>query len=74
MSSRKEKELKDYLISARKKRSEKLSEAPVWVIQRAGKRFFNRHQQRNWRETHLALGYHNKTRRQTKHKKHRKTD
>ncbi len=74
MSSRKDQEKKDFLIHARKKRSQQLSEAPIWVIQRAGKRYFNRHQQRNWRETHLALGYHNKARRQKKHKRHRKTD
>lgn len=69
MSSRKDKELKDFLISTRKHKSPRLSEAPVWVIQRSGKRYFNQHQQRNWRETHLALEYHNKTRRRKKHKK-----
>jgi ribosomal protein L39E len=69
MSTRKEKEFKDFLVKARKKRSQQLSEAPVWVIQRAGKRYFNRHQQRNWRETHLARDYHNKKRKRKKHKK-----
>lgn len=69
MSKRKDQELKDFLISARKKRSPKLSDAPIWAIQKAGKRMFNQKQQRNWRETHLARDYHNQQRNKKKHRK-----
>ena len=69
MSRNKSKELKDFLIFARKKISPQLSEAPIWVVQRSGSRKYNLHQHRNWRETHLALGFHNRVKKRKKHKK-----
>lgn len=57
MSTRKSKEQKDFLITIRKTHSSQLSPAPVWVIQKSGKRKYNPKQQRNWRETHLMDGY-----------------
>lgn len=69
MTNRKDQELKDFLINARKKNSSKLSDAPIWVIQKAGKRFYNPRQHRNWRETHLGLKYHNMIRSRKKNKK-----
>lgn len=68
MSKRKDQEFKDFLITARKKKSPKLSDAPIWAIQKAGKRMFNKSQHRNWRETKLALGYHNQQKKKKKHK------
>ncbi|MBU0636422.1 hypothetical protein KKE06_05335 [Candidatus Micrarchaeota archaeon] len=69
MAKRKDQELKDFLISARKRKSPKLTDAPIWAIQRAGKRMFNQTRQRNWRETHLARPYHNQQKKKKKCKK-----
>ena len=57
MGSQKSQEEKDFLITIRKKHSDRLSPTPVWVIQKAGRRFYNQKQQRNWRETKLMLEF-----------------
>lgn len=57
MSSNKDQELKKYLISARKKIGPGLTNAPVWVMQKAGKRIWNPKAHRNWRETSLGAKF-----------------
>tara|TARA_Y100000310_G_scaffold327497_1_gene393960 strand:- start:146 stop:340 length:195 start_codon:yes stop_codon:yes gene_type:complete len=54
MGSNKSKEKKQFLISARKKIGPGLTNAPVWVLQKAGKRIWNPKAHRNWRETSLG--------------------
>ena len=54
MSSNKDSELKQFLISSRKKIGPGLTNAPVWVMQKAGKRIWNSKQHRNWRNTSLG--------------------
>jgi ribosomal protein L39E len=71
MGSRKSKEEKDFLVTVRRKHSDRLSPAPVWVIPRAGKRLFNRKQLRNWRETALSLEFE-KQKKKTSGKKYKK--
>lgn len=51
MSSRKEGELKDFLIAVRKKIGPGITNAPVWVMQKAGKRIWNARAKRHWRDT-----------------------
>lgn len=58
MSKNKSKELKDFLVTVRKHHSAKITAAPIWVIQRAGKRIFNKKQKKHWRETSLTEGFH----------------
>ena len=57
MSSRKDEDLKEFLISARKKIGPGLTNAPVWVLQKAGKRIWNPKRNRNWRETSLGAQF-----------------
>ena len=54
MTSRKDEDLKQFLISARKKIGPGLTNAPVWVLQKAGRRIWNPKSRRNWRETSLG--------------------
>ncbi len=55
MGSQKTQNEKDFLITVRKKHSDRLSPAPVWVTIKSGKRHYNKKQKRNWRETKLML-------------------
>ena len=55
MSSNKEKEFKDFQISERKKLGSGLTNAPVWLMQKAGKRLWNSRQKRTWKD--IDLGY-----------------
>jgi len=48
MGSNKEKKLKDFLISTRKKIGPGMTNAPVWILQKAGKRIWNPKQKRHW--------------------------
>ena len=57
MSSRKEAALKEFLIATRKKIGPGITNAPVWVMQKAGKRIWNARAQRHWRDTHFGAKY-----------------
>ncbi|MCD6434369.1 MAG: hypothetical protein J7L14_02050 [Candidatus Diapherotrites archaeon] len=50
MAKNKTKELKDFLISLRKKVGSGISTVPVWLIQKAGKRLTNPKQRRSWKQ------------------------
>lgn len=54
MSSKKEKEFKEFLISTRKRIGPGLTNAPVWVLQKAGKRIWNPRQKRHWSDADLG--------------------
>jgi len=51
MASNRDQDLKEFLISERKKTSSGISVAPVWVIQKSNKRPFNTRQSRHWSQT-----------------------
>ncbi|MFA4907758.1 MAG: hypothetical protein WC602_05800 [archaeon] len=79
MSSRKEPEFKEFLIATRKKIGPGMTNAPVWVLQKAGKRIWNKKQKRHWRKAELGKmfarsgamekGYINKNKPRTSKKK-----
>jgi hypothetical protein len=50
MSSTKDKDFKDFIISEKKKIGTGTSSTPVWVMQKAGKRVSGRRQARGWKE------------------------
>ena len=64
MARNKEKALKDFLISVRKRVSPGVTSAPVWVLQKAGKRIWNKSAKRQWRRTEFGR----KFRKRQKHK------
>lgn len=51
MATRKDEDLKKFLITERKKTSAGITVAPVWVMQRANKRLYNTRQSRHWSDT-----------------------
>ncbi|MBI4043879.1 MAG: hypothetical protein HY393_03665 [Candidatus Diapherotrites archaeon] len=57
MARNKDPELKEFLITTRKKISASITNAPVWVLQKAGRRIFNPKQKRHWRHTTLGKEY-----------------
>ncbi len=57
MARNKEKALKDFLISIRKRVSPGVTSAPVWVLQKAGKRIWNKSAKRHWRRTEFGLKF-----------------
>ena len=54
MSSNKEQDFKDFQISERKKIGSGLTNAPVWLMQKAGKRLWNARQKRDWKKIDLG--------------------
>ena len=54
MSKNKEKEVKDFLISERKKIGAGITSAPVWIMQKAEKRIYNARQKRTWKNIDLG--------------------
>ena len=54
MSKNREQELKDFLISSRKKIGPGLTNAPVWAQQKKGERIWNNKANRHWRRTNLG--------------------
>jgi len=57
MARYKEKEKKDFLISARKKIGPGISNAPVWIVQKKGERVWNTKQKRHWKNVDLGKLY-----------------
>ncbi len=49
--------IKEFLISQRKKIKQGVSAAPVWVMQKAGKKIWNKKGKRHWRRTELGHEY-----------------
>ena len=63
MAKNKEQEFKDFLIASRKRIGPGFTNAPVWVLQKAGKRIWNPKAKRAWKEVDLGKMY-----RRRKHK------
>jgi len=57
MSSRKDEDLKQFLVSRRKKIGPGLTNAPVWAMQKKGERIWNTRRQRNWKDTKLGAEF-----------------
>lgn len=70
---RKSLEEKEFLISMRKKIGPGVTNAPVWILQKAGKRIWNKKAKRHWRETHLGELFRRKQKEQGKTKNMKKT-
>ena len=68
MARNKEQELKEFLITSRKKISASVTNAPVWVLQKAGRRIFNPKQKRHWRSTSLGQEYRKREKEEYKKK------
>ena len=68
MSRNKEQEKKDFLISTRKKIGPGITNAPVWVLQKAGKRIWNKRQKRHWKRTDLGKEFEKQKKKQGKKK------
>lgn len=57
MAKNKDAEFKEFLISSRKKIRPGLTNAPVWVLQKAGKRIWNPKSKRTWKDVDLGKLY-----------------
>ena len=62
MSSNKDQDKKEFLISERKKTSAGITVAPVWVMQKANKRLYNTRQSRHWTDTDFGKRYRKRKR------------
>lgn len=79
MTRHKEEKFKDFIISERKKTGSGLTNAPVWIMQKAGKRIWNTKQKRTWKNIDMKMKFlaaqHKqvpKTKKSGDHKKHSK--
>jgi ribosomal protein L39E len=66
MSTNKSEEKKEFLISARKKIAPGITNVPVWILQKAGKRIYNKKAKRHWRQTSLGKLFKKKQEEQKK--------
>lgn len=79
MARHKEKEFKDFMISERKKTGAGMTNAPVWLMQKAGKRIWATKQKRTWKNIDMKMKYFEAAQKQQPkknksgdHKKHSK--
>lgn len=63
---RKTQEEKEFLIATRKKIGQGATNAPAWILQKAGKRIWNKKAKRHWRETHFGQLFKKKQKEQGK--------
>lgn len=63
---RKTQEEKEFLIAQRKKVGPGLTNAPVWIMQKAGKRIYSTKARRHWRETSFGHLFRKKQKEQGK--------
>jgi hypothetical protein len=66
MAKHKEKEFKEFQISERKKIGSGLTNAPVWVMQKAGKRIWNARQKRTLKKIDIKERYEKHEKKQAK--------
>lgn len=79
MARHKEEEFKDFMISERKKIGSGLTNAPVWLMQKAGKRLWTTKQKRTWKTIDMKMKFNEAMQKQKPkknksgdHKKHSK--
>jgi len=66
MAGNKRKELKDFLIAARKKVGQSITKAPFWAVRKKGKRIFEKKHKRHWKNTELGAEFKASEKRQEK--------
>jgi len=66
MARNKDESFKEFIISARKKIGPGLTNAPVWILQKAGKRIWNKKAKRHWRRADIGKLYKKSQRKQGK--------
>ena len=54
MTSHKDKDFKDFIVTLRQGFKAGISVAPVWAMQKAGKRIWNSKQKRHWRDVRIG--------------------
>lgn len=54
MANNRDEKLKNFLIATRKSIGPGITNAPVWVMQKAQKRIWNKKGKRHWRSTDLG--------------------
>ena len=57
MASNKSEAKKTYLRTVRKKTPKGIFAAPVWVMQKTGKRMYNEKAKRTWKRTNFGADY-----------------
>ncbi|MDD3244750.1 MAG: hypothetical protein PHU47_01230 [Candidatus ainarchaeum sp.] len=57
MARNKDRKKKEFLIAQRDKVGPGYLNTPVWIIQKAGKRIWNKRQKRNWKQTEFGQEY-----------------
>ena len=57
MARNKSRDKKEFLLAQRTKVGPGYLNTPVWIIQKAGKRIWNRRQKRNWKQTEFGQQY-----------------
>jgi ribosomal protein L39E len=72
MARHKEKELKEFLIAARKKTRPSVSSAPVWCIQKKGERIWNPKAKRHWKQTSFGHDYRESVRNKRRAKRRKR--
>lgn len=72
MTKNKTEKFKEFQISTRKKIGPGMTNAPVWILRKAGKRIWNPKQKRQWKNVDIGCLYKKKEKRE-KDMKRRKT-
>jgi len=72
MSKNKDQDFKEFQISTRKKIGPGMTNAPVWILRKAGKRIWNPKQKRHWKNVDIGYLYRKKEKKK-KAAKRRKT-
>lgn len=57
MSSRKDEDLKNFLVTARKKTASSITAGPIWAMQKTNERMWNPKQNRHWTQTDFGKQY-----------------
>ncbi len=66
MATNKSQDKKDFLIGIRKSMGASVSAAPVWLMRKAGKRLYNKHGKKHWKQTSLGKLFKRKMKEQGK--------
>lgn len=66
MSSRKDQDLKDFLVSARKKISASITAGPLFAMQRTKKHLWNPKQKRHWKQTDFGKEFRRRKKKESR--------
>ena len=68
MARHKDEDFKDFIISERKKIGSGLTNAPVWLMQKAGKRLWATKQKRTWKVIDMKMKFNEAQQKQQRKK------